>query len=97
MNITSKMGSIADNASGGYYAYRASKTALNMINKSLSVDQPWLTSVVVHPGWVQTDMGGAQAPLPVTESAKGIWALALELRPEDSGRFLDYRGTEIPW
>jgi NAD(P)-dependent dehydrogenase (short-subunit alcohol dehydrogenase family) len=97
VNITSKMGSIADNASGGYYAYRASKAALNMINKSISIDNPWLTSVVVHPGWVKTDMGGSGATLSVTESAQGIWALALELQPKQTGHFYDYQSKEIPW
>jgi NAD(P)-dependent dehydrogenase (short-subunit alcohol dehydrogenase family) len=97
VHITSKMGSIADNGSGGYYAYRASKSALNMINMSLARDHAWLTTVVVHPGWVQTDMGGAEAPVTPAQSATGIWQLISGLKQESSGRFFDYQGQPIPW
>lgn len=95
--ITSRMGSIADNTSGSYYAYRSSKAALNMINKSLSIDHPWLTAVVIHPGWVQTDMGGAGATLSVNDSARGIWSVIQDLSKESSGSFFDYSGKELPW
>lgn len=91
------MGSIASNTSGSHYAYRASKAALNMISRSLSLDHDWLTSVVVHPGWAQTDMGGPQATVPVADSARGIWRLATGARRQDSGRFFDYQGTELTW
>jgi NAD(P)-dependent dehydrogenase (short-subunit alcohol dehydrogenase family) len=97
VNVTSLMGSIDDNGSGGYYAYRASKSALNMINKSLSKDQPWLTTIVIHPGWVQTDMGGSGAPVGVPESAQGIWSVTQKLKPENSGQFFDFRGKQLPW
>ncbi len=97
VQITSKMGSIDDNAGGGYYAYRSSKTALNMINKSLSVDNPWLTTIVIHPGWVQTDMGGSAAPTPPERSDQGIWQITLNLKPEHSGTFLEFTGKEIAW
>lgn len=97
IHVTSMMGSIADNTSGGYYAYRSSKAALNMISRSLARDHDWLTSVVVHPGWVQTDMGGPQATVPVADSARGIWRLATGARREDSGRFFDYLGKELRW
>ena len=73
IHISSMMGSITDNTSGGYYAYRSSKAALNMINKSLSLDHPWLSTIVVHPGWVQTRMGGEGAPTSVEESTSGLW------------------------
>ena len=59
VHVSSKMGSIGDNTSGGHYEYRASKAALNMISRSLALDNDWLVSLVVHPGWVRTDMGGA--------------------------------------
>ena len=95
--MTSMMGSIADNTSGGSYAYRASKAALNMINKSLSVDNSWLTTVVVHPGWVKTDMGGAGAPVEPRASALGIWKLVRGLKMKDSGHFFDFHGKELPW
>lgn len=97
IHVTSKMGSIANNTSGGYYAYRSSKAALNMISRSLSLDHDWLTSVVVHPGWAQTDMGGPQATVPVAESARGIWRLATGAKRQDSGKFFDYLGKELTW
>jgi NAD(P)-dependent dehydrogenase (short-subunit alcohol dehydrogenase family) len=97
VQITSLMGSIADNTSGGSYSYRASKAALNMINKSLAIDTPWLTTIVVHPGWVQTEMGGPQAPTPVEESAKGIWHVINNLQHKDSGAFFDFEGDRLPW
>lgn len=97
IHITSLMGSISDNSSGGYYAYRASKTALNMINKSLALDNPWLNTIVMHPGWVKTDMGGPQAPTESHESAEGIWKVVTELRPSDTAGYFDYRGKKLPW
>src|SRR5262249_2933625 len=97
IHITSLMGSIEDNSSGGYYAYRASKAALNMINKSLTRDHSWLTSVVMHPGWVQTDMGGPQAPTSTRDSAQGIWQVINGLGSEKSGHFYDFKGKELPW
>ena len=97
VSLTSRMGSIADNTSGGHYAYRASKAALNMINRSLCLDHSWLTSIVVHPGWVRTDMGGPEAPVEPPVAASGIWRLALGLSRENSGRFYDYQGHDLPW
>lgn len=96
-HITSKMGSIADNKSGGHHAYRASKAALNAINKSLSLDHPWLPMVVIHPGWVRTDMGGEGAPVAPEDSAAGIWRIVEGLTREDSGAFFDYQGNALPW
>lgn len=96
-HLTSKMGSIADNTSGSHYAYRASKAALNMINRSLAIDHQWLTCVLVHPGWVATRMGGAHAPVTPAESAACIWRLIDGLDASRSGRFYDYLGNEIPW
>lgn len=97
IHITSLMGSIRDNASGGYYAYRSSKAALNMINKSLTVDNPWLMTLLLHPGWVQTDMGGKNATTTVEESANGIWQQIEELDMRNSGQFFDFRGKSLDW
>jgi len=97
INVTSKMGSVADNKSGSYYAYRVSKAALNMFNKSFSIDCPKIVSVLVHPGWVQTDMGGSSAPITVEESVDGIFNLSLKIDKSHSGRFFDYQFKEIPW
>lgn len=97
LEITSQMGSIADNTSGGSYSYRASKAAMNMLFKSLSVDEKWLTTLLVHPGWVQTRMGGEKAPTTPRESAKGIWNLIDKAHPSQSGSFLTFRGESLPW
>lgn len=97
VQITSQMGSIHDNTSGGSYSYRASKTALNMLYKSLSVDEPWLISLLVHPGWVQTRMGGQGAPTSPDESAKGIWKIIDTATESQSGTFIDFRGKSLPW
>lgn len=97
IHITSMMGSITDNTSGGAYAYRASKSALNMIHKSLTIDQAWLTSAVIHPGWVQTDMGGTNAPTSTEESANGIWKVIEDLTLKDSGTFRTFEGKILPW
>lgn len=96
-NVTSLMSSVSDNKSGGYYAYRASKAALNMINKSLSRDLDWLTTFVVHPGWVKTEMGGTGAPVEPADSAKGIWQVMEKSGLAQSGRFFNFTGEELPW
>jgi NAD(P)-dependent dehydrogenase (short-subunit alcohol dehydrogenase family) len=98
-NITSKMGSIDDNGSGGEYVYRTTKAALNMATKSLAIDlgRRGVKAVVIHPGWVRTDMGGPAAPLGAAESVAGMRAVVAGLKPADSGRFLNYDGSEIPW
>ncbi len=98
-NVTSQMGSIADNSSGGYYAYRSSKAALNAVVKSLSIDlRPrGIAAILLHPGWVQTDMGGPGAPLTPPESVRGMRAVIDGAGMAQSGRFLGYDGQDIPW
>ena len=96
--ITSKMGSIADNRSGGYIAYRSSKTALNSAWRSLAIDNlDKVVAAVLHPGWVQTRMGGESAPLEPEESVAGMRRVIEDLGPDQSGRFFSYDGSEIPW
>lgn len=99
LHLSSKMASISDNGSGGYYAYRMSKVALNMMSKSLAVDlEPeGISSVVVHPGWVQTSMGGPHAPVSVEASAAALIELATTLDRSASGSFIDWTGRPIPW
>lgn len=97
INITSLMGSIADNSSGGYYAYRMSKTALNMFAKSFSIDYPDIITLTLHPGWVRTNMGGPEAPTLPRESARGLYALIKQAHKDQSGHFMDFRGKELPW
>jgi len=94
------MGSISENTSGGYYAYRMSKAALNMFSVTLAeeIRKHGLISVVLNPGWAQTDMGGPGAPVPVRDSAAGLLRIIDRLTLADSGKFFDYRdGNEIPW
>jgi NAD(P)-dependent dehydrogenase (short-subunit alcohol dehydrogenase family) len=96
--ITSKMGSISD-SSGGSIAYRASKAALNMIMHAVAKEwaRDGLKVGIFHPGWVQTDMGGPQAPLDAEASINGLCARIAELSTRTSGRFIDYAGKEIGW
>lgn len=97
--VTSGMGSISDNSSGGAYAYRASKAALNMAVKSMSVDfaREGLICCVINPGWVQTDMGGKSAPTPVDASVRGMLQKIDGLGPGDTGRFLDFKNSDFAW
>ena len=99
VTISSKMGSITDNTSGGVYIYRSSKAALNAVMKSLSIDLggQGLTVVVLNPGWVRTDMGGSGATIDSFESVAGMRDVINNLTTEDNGRFLHYDGSEIPW
>ena len=94
---SSMMASIADNNSGGSYSYRSSKTALNMLIKSLSVDEPWLTCLILHPGWVKTRMGGENAPIMPEDSAKGLFEVIMKASLEDTASFQDYQGSHLPW
>ncbi len=96
-SISSMMGSIADNTSGGSYGYRISKAALNMFNKSLSLELIQAICVVLHPGWVQTDMGGSQAPTKTSESAEGIKKVLSKVTAKDTGHFFDFTGKTLPW
>ena len=95
--ISTKMGSIADNESGGFVAYRSSKSALNSAWKSLAVDNPTVVCAVLHPGWVQTRMGGESAPLSPEDSVSGMRRVIEGLGPDQSGGFFAYDGAEIPW
>ena len=99
VTITSKMGSIADNSGGGSYLYRSSKAAVNMVVKSLAIDLKPLgiTAVVVHPGWVKSDMGGPNAMIPAEHSVAGMRQVIDSLTLESSGTFFAYDGQVIPW
>ena len=96
---SSQMGSIGDNKSGGYYAYRASKAALNMTARGIANDlkSRGIIAVTLHPGWVKTRMGGSSAPLTVEQSVAGQQRLFDKLTLADSGRFFNYDGKELPW
>jgi len=97
--VTSRMGSVADNDSGGSYGYRMSKAALNMAGKSLAIDlRPQGISVaLLHPGWVRTDMTGHSGLIDAETSARGLLARIDALRFETSGGFWHQDGQELPW
>ena len=97
--ISSKVGSIEDNKSGGMYIYRSSKTALNQVVKSLSIDlKPLGISVIsLHPGWVRTEMGGPNALISVEESVNGMVDVISNTSIVNSGEFINYDGTRLPW
>ena len=99
INLTSLMGSVADNGSGGSYAYRISKAGLNMAVRNMAHDfeDDGIVAVAIHPGWVQTRMGGGGAPLTPEESVASMIATIEALRPDDSGAFLDRNGEPLPY
>jgi NAD(P)-dependent dehydrogenase (short-subunit alcohol dehydrogenase family) len=99
VTITSGMGSIGDNSSGGSIAYRSSKAAVNMVMRSAAIDlKPrGIIAVVINPGWVKTDMGGADAPLTAAQSVGAMKHLIGSLGPAQSGKFFNYDGREYPW
>ncbi|HTU63243.1 MAG TPA: SDR family NAD(P)-dependent oxidoreductase, partial [Polyangiales bacterium] len=96
--VTSGMGSISD-SSGGSYAYRASKAALNMSFHNLALDlkERAIIAIVINPGWVQTDMGGKSAPTKVEDSIAAMRKVFDSLKLADSGKFKDYRGGDYAW
>ena len=97
--ITSKMGSIDDNKGGGSYVYRSSKTALNAVVKSISVDltNEGMRVALLHPGWVRTDMGGPNGLIDTKTSVSGMIKVIDGLKDSNSGSFFNYDGTNIPW
>jgi len=99
VHITSQLGSIADNRSGGSYGYRLSKAALNMLGKNLAIDlaAEGITCVLLHPGWVKTDMGGPNAPLDIETSVAGMINVIVALTKDQSGSFLGYGGEVLPY
>jgi len=99
VTITSGMGSLADNKSGGSIAYRSSKAAVNMVMRSAAIDLAprGISCVLVNPGWVRTDMGGPKAPLSPQESVTAMRQLIDTFGPKHSGNFYNYDGREYPW
>jgi NAD(P)-dependent dehydrogenase (short-subunit alcohol dehydrogenase family) len=93
------MGSIADNDTGGRYAYRASKAALNAVGKSLSIDlkDKGVVVLTLHPGWVRTDMGGPNGLLTPSEAVSAQLDLIARANPAMSGRFFHISGEDLPW
>ena len=97
--ISSKVGSIADNSSGGSYLYRSSKTAVNQVVKCLSIDLAarGISSLSLHPGWVQTEMGGPNAEISTNDSVSGLKSILQSAGPALNGHFIEYNGDPIPW
>jgi len=97
-NISSQLGSITLHMSN-HYSYNSSKAALGMLTRILASElrPAGILAVVVHPGWVQTDMGGSAAPLQPGESARGILTLAERLSLADTGEFFTWDGRKHPW
>lgn len=98
-NISSMLGSITQNNGGWGYGYRASKCALNMLSVSLAheLKPEGFTVLALHPGWVQTDMGGPQAPMSTSQSVKFLLAIIDKASVAQTGRFLNYDGQPMPW
>jgi NAD(P)-dependent dehydrogenase (short-subunit alcohol dehydrogenase family) len=96
---SSLMGSITDNASGGHYAYRIAKTAMNMMAKNVAVDLQGedVITVALHPGWVKTRMGGENAPVALEVSVSAQQRLLDGLTLQDAGGFFNYDGVVLPW
>lgn len=99
VHITSLMGSLEDNRSGGKWSYRMSKAALNMAARNLALELSGdrIISVVLHPGWVRTDMGGRNAPLSVQDSVSAMMQTIERLTLDESGGFYDRHGQPVPW
>ncbi len=98
VNVSSRMGSIGEGGVAAY-SYRASKAAMNMAMTTIAKDLEGqgVTVVVVHPGWVRTDMGGSSASLSVEESVDGLMHVIDSVSMVDTGSFFNYDGTSIPW
>ncbi len=97
--MTSQLGSVANNTTGGYDLYRASKAALNSLARTFTAavkDEPW-TVLELHPGWVRTDMGGSNATLSVEESVSGLADVVEAKAGTGEHGYFDYSGAVLPW
>lgn len=97
--MTSELGSLNENSSATYPLYAASKAALNMLTRGLlaAAEPQGLTLLSVHPGWVQTDMGGANATLTIEQSSAGIVSQIQTWRGKGGHHFIDYSGKSLRW
>ena len=98
VNISTFLASI-ELDTGAYLAYRVSKTALNMATHTIAVDliKKGILTVPLHPGWVQTDMGGAEAPLTIDEAVGSIVNTLEGLTESDNGKFTTFDAKTLPW
>jgi NAD(P)-dependent dehydrogenase (short-subunit alcohol dehydrogenase family) len=98
-SMSSKMGSMDDNGSGGSYVYRSTKAALNavMVSAAHDLKPRGITTVILHPGWVRTDMGGPNGEISTAESAAHLRNILAKVSLENAGDFYDIDGSIIPW
>ncbi len=96
--ISSRVGSMGDNGSGGMYGYRMSKAAVNMagVNLALDLKDAGITVTILHPGMVATEMTGGRG-IPIPDSAANLVARMDAIGPDDAGRFYHAEGQELPW
>lgn len=99
VGLGSFLGSLTNNTDGSLYSYRASKSGIHAVMRSLSIDlrDAGVLAIPIHPGWVQTDMGGENATISAEASVSGMRAVIEGLTPEKSGRLWTYAGEEMPW
>ncbi|GAL32246.1 short-chain dehydrogenase/reductase SDR [Vibrio maritimus] len=99
IGISTRVASLSDNSSGNMYSYRASKVALNqiLVSAAKNLESQGVKTLAIHPGWIQTDMGGENATFTVEESALGIISVAESLTLEQSGTFRVFDGASIEW
>jgi len=97
VNMSSDLGSITQNRTGNAYAYRTSKTGLNMVTRGMSLEWPELVVVAMAPGWCRTDLGGAEAEVDVADSVRAQQVAFERLGPGDSGRYINRFGDTVPW
>jgi NAD(P)-dependent dehydrogenase (short-subunit alcohol dehydrogenase family) len=99
VGINSGLGSLSENTSGGWGAYRISKAALNQLFRTMAAElrTQGFICVLLSPGWVQTDMGGSGATLRPRESVAAMLQILDRLRPEDNGQFFDHKGRRAAW
>ncbi|TBU41799.1 C-factor [Dichomitus squalens] len=97
VNVSSSLGAFGYGFGETWASYAITKTALNMLTYKQKAERPDINVVCLCPGWVKTDMGGDDAPLTLTESVAGVVKVITSLRPEDSGRLINYRHEIVPW
>ena len=97
INVTSRMGSIEDNTSGSRYGYRASKAALNIMTKSFSIDKPNIITILIHPGYIKTDMTGLNGDMLPDEAVERMSKIILKADKDSAGKFFHRDGQILPW
>lgn len=95
--MSSDLGSVQQNNFGGLYSYRASKAGLNILSKGMSIDWNDITVIALAPGWCKTYLGGEEAEIEADVSVAEQQKMFESINPDDSGKFLDRFGNEVPW